>query len=218
MTPVEIVGWAGALTALLLGIPQATRLLRTRNTAGLSVVAWQAILTLNIGWLFHGVRISAPNMVVPNAVSLVISVTVLVLLRRERQLNAVKLVLPIALAIGIMVLAELTLESTGFGLTAIVASLIANAGQGINLVRAPVITGVAPGFLIIQLANQVLWLTWGVLVGDPATLISSIFTGLVALFNTVWWILRKRGLGPLLVRPVAAVVESVGAARVSSES
>lgn len=218
MTPAEIVGWAGALTALSIGIPQAIRLLRTRNTAGLSVVAWQAMLTLNIGWLVHGFLINAPNMIVPNVVSVVVSTTVLLLLRQERQLNAWKLLAPIALCAGVMVVVDSTLGSTWFGVTAIMASLIANTGQGINLVREPAITGVAPGFLIIQLANQVVWLTWGLLVGDPGTVLSSSFTGLIALFNTVWWILRRIGMPPLFVRPVAVLVETDGGARVSSES
>lgn len=218
MTPAEIVGWAGALTALSIGIPQAFRLLRTRNTAGLSVVAWQAILTLNIGWLVHGILIDAPNMILPNAVSVIVSTTVLLLLRQERQLNALTLLAPVALGAGVMVAADLTLGSTWFGVTAILASLIANAGQGISLAREPSITGVAPGFLIIQLVNQVVWVGWGLMVADSGTVISAIFTGLIALFNTVWWILRRLGMRPLFVRPVTAVVETVGAARVSCES
>ncbi len=218
MTPAEIVGWAGALTALSIGIPQAIRLLRTRNTAGLSVVAWQAMLTLNMGWLVHGVLIDAPNMIVPNVVSFVVSTTVLLLLRHERQLNAWKLLAPVLLGAGAMVAVDLTVGSTWFGVTAIVVSLIANTGQGINLVREPAITGVAPGFLVIQLTNQVVWLTWGSMVGDPGTVLSSIVTGLIALFNTVWWMLRRIGMPPLFVRPVAALVETDGGARVSSES
>lgn len=218
MTPAEIVGWAGALTALSIGIPQAFRLLRTRNTAGLSVVAWQAMLTLNIGWLVHGVLLEAPNMIVPNGVSVLISATVLLLLRQERELNALRLLVPVVLGAGVMIAADLVLGSTGFGVTAILASLMANAGQGISLVREPAITGVAPGFLIIQLVNQVVWVTWGVMVADSGTVISATFTGLVALFNAVWWTLRRFGMRPLFVRPVVVAVETDGAARVSSTS
>ncbi|MCB0913285.1 MAG: hypothetical protein KDB60_16890 [Propionibacteriaceae bacterium] len=42
MSSVEFLGWLAALTASLLGVPQAVRLWRTRVTAGPSLVAWQA--------------------------------------------------------------------------------------------------------------------------------------------------------------------------------
>jgi len=67
VTPVDVVGWLGALTATILGIPQAIRLLRTSDTRGVSLVAWQAILAINIGWTSHGIVLGQPAMIVPGA-------------------------------------------------------------------------------------------------------------------------------------------------------
>lgn len=216
MTPVEILGWAGALAAISIGIPQAVRLLRTRSTAGLAVLTWQLLLGLNIGWFGHGILIEAPNMVVPNVFSAVVSATVLLLIRSARGLNPVTILIPTALIAAVMIGADLIGGSTAFGVVALLGSLIANAGQAINLVRSPDVSGVAPGYLIAQLVNQVLWVTWGFAVSDSGTILSSISTGLVIVFSTIWWLLRRAGLRPLFVRAESVGVVSGQAAPVSS--
>ena len=57
MTPVDIVGWSATVLGTILGVPQLVRLLRTRSVAGLSLIAWQATLSINIGWTVHGLLI-----------------------------------------------------------------------------------------------------------------------------------------------------------------
>lgn len=211
MTPVDILGWVGALMAIAIGIPQAVRLLRTRDTAGLAVMTWQLMLGLNIGWFSHGLLIDAPQMVVPNLISAAISATVLLLIRRARGLNPVTLLIPTVLIAAVMIGADLIAGSAAFGVAAVLGSMLANAGQAVNLVRSPDISGVAPGYLIIQLVNQVIWAIWAIVVGEPGTTISAISTGLIITFSSVWWLLRRAGLRPLFVRaePVAVVPEEV---------
>lgn len=64
MTVTEILGWAGTVTAVVLGLPQLVRLARTRNVEGLSLPAWQAFLAVNLGWTAHGIAIGqAPQVV-----------------------------------------------------------------------------------------------------------------------------------------------------------
>lgn len=60
MTPVDIVGWSATVLGTILGVPQLVRLLRTRSVAGLSLIAWQATLSINIGWTVHGLLIGQP--------------------------------------------------------------------------------------------------------------------------------------------------------------
>lgn len=218
MTSVEILGWAAAVAAVAIGVPQAFRLLRTRSTAGLSVMMWQVILGLNLGWFVHGVVIDALNMIVPNAFSAVVSVTVLLLIRRERRLNPLTLFLVSGLVAAVMVAADLVLGSTGFGVVALLGSLIANTGQAIKLVHSPDISGVSPGYLLAQLVNQVLWLAWARLVEDSGTLISTVSTGLIVLFSSVWWLMRRFGLRPLFVQTAAAEVVPGETAQVVCES
>ena len=71
MSWVEIIGWSATAVGALLGFPQLFRLLRTRNVAGLSLLAWQAVLVLNVIWFTHGVRIGQGPQIVTNSVALV---------------------------------------------------------------------------------------------------------------------------------------------------
>ncbi|MGC3954277.1 MAG: SemiSWEET family transporter [Propionicimonas sp.] len=218
MSLAEVVGWLAALAAIVLGIPQVVRLVRTRSTAGLSTVAWQASLAICLGWLVHGFQIGALNMIVPNGFGALPAVAVLLLVLRERRLNPVRLFAPVAVVAAGMITVDLMLGSTWYGLVATGAAVVANAGQGVQLVRAPSIQGVAPGFLLVQLANQVLWLGWGFLVNDSGTQIASISTGVIALFNVVWWLLRSAGLRPLFVRPQVGGLVPDEAAQVSCQT
>lgn len=213
-----IVGWLAALTAITLGAPQVVRLIRTRSTAGLSIIAWQASLAISIAWTVHGVLIDALNMIVPNAFAAFPATGVLMLVMRERRLNPIRLFAPSAVIAAAMIATDLVFGSAGFGVVAVVVAATANAGQGLELVRSPSIAGVSPGFLMLQLANQAVWLVWALLVDDPGTLITSICTGLIALFNVVWWALRRSGLRPMFVRSSAAPVSSGEDAQVSSAS
>ena len=53
-------------------------------------------------------------------------------------------------------------------------------------------------FLMLAVINQVLWLSWAILVPDPARIIFAAVTGTITVFNLTWWVLRTLGLRPLL--------------------
>jgi uncharacterized protein with PQ loop repeat len=57
VSTVVVIGWAATVFGTILGLPQVVRLIRTRRIDGLSLTAWQAILTVNIGWTAHGISI-----------------------------------------------------------------------------------------------------------------------------------------------------------------
>jgi uncharacterized protein with PQ loop repeat len=90
------------------------------------------------------------------------------------------------------------LGSAAFGAAAIIAAVVANAGQSIELVRAKRIVGVSVLFLILAVVNQGLWLSWAILVPDIGTMIFATVTGIITVFNLTWWSLRVLGLRPLL--------------------
>jgi uncharacterized protein with PQ loop repeat len=184
MTPVDLFGWLGALTATILGIPQAVRLVRTRDTSGVSLLAWQAILAINIAWTSHGIVLQQPAMIVPNALALAATVPVLVVLARSHGLDLLRVFLPGLLGAAAMIGVDLLVGSAAYGVVALVPALIANAGQGVALVRSP---------------NQALWLAWAVLMPDQGTQITAVVTGLVAVFNLSWWLLRRAGLPAFFV-------------------
>lgn len=218
MTPEFILAWLAAGVAMLLGVPQIVRLVRTRSTDGLSLLLWQTMLSINLGWLSHGLRIGELNMVVPNLVGMGTTLTILFLMIRARGLRPVRILVPGLLGAVALVAVDLGLGAAAFGVAAVVPAVLANTGQSVELVRSPRVTGVAPVFLVGQVLNQVLWFSWSLLSGDPGTMITSPVTGVIALFNVVWWTLRRAGLRPLFVRPLAAPVVAAGPAQVSCES
>ena len=203
---VEIVGWLATCVAALLAVPQIVRLVRTRSTDGLSLLLWQAMLAINLGWLSHGLLLGAANMVVTNLLGLASTLTILVLLIRARRLRAWRVMLPAVLGGVVIIAVDLLLGPAAFGVAALIPALVSNAGQGVKLVRSPRITGVSPVFLAGQVVNQVLWFTWALMVEDQGTMIAAPVSGAVQLLNLIWWVLRRTGLRPLFVRPVPVEV------------
>ncbi len=202
MTAVSVLGWLAALTATLLGVPQAVRLWRTRVTDGLSLLAWQFMLVINLAWTSHGLVIGQLNMVLPNALAMASTLPVLALVSRDRGLALWRVLVPSLLGAALMVGVDLTLGTAAFGALGVVPAVAANAGQSVELVRAPAVDGVSPVFLAWQLVNQSLWAVWAVLVPDLGTLISAAATALIAAFNVAWWLARRFGL-PALFAPAS---------------
>jgi uncharacterized protein with PQ loop repeat len=107
--------------------------------------------------------------------------------------------LPGVLATVALIAVDQILGSAAFGAAAIIAAVVANAGQSIELVRSKRIVGVSLLFLILAVVNQGLWLSWAILVPDLGTMIFATVTGIITLFNLTWWSLRKLGLRSLLL-------------------
>ena len=201
MSAVEVIGWAGTVSGTILGLPQFLRLVRTRRVEGLSLTAWQSMLVANLIWTAHGIRIGQPPQVVTSALSLCATVPILYLMARELRRRFLLVLLPGLLAATALITVDQFLGSAAFGTAAIVAAVIANAGQSIELVRSPRIVGVSVLFLILAVVNQGLWLSWAILVPDIGTVIFATVTGTITAFNLIWWSLRRLGLRPFLVRP-----------------
>jgi uncharacterized protein with PQ loop repeat len=105
--------------------------------------------------------------------------------------------LPGLVATGALIAVDQILGSAAFGAAAIIAAVLSNAGQSIELVRSNRIVGVSVLFLILAVVNQSLWLSWAILVPDIGTMIFATVTGIITVFNLIWWSLRNLGLRPL---------------------
>ena len=198
MSAVEVVGWAGTASGTILGLPQVLRLVRTSRVDGLSLTAWRAMLVVNLSWTAHGISIGQVPQIVTSALSLCCTVPILYLMARELQRHLLPALLPGLLATGALIAVDQMFGSAAFGATAIVAAVVANAGQSIELVRSKRIVGVSMLFLIFAVVNQVLWLSWAILVPDAGTMIFATVTGIITVFNLFWWSLRILGMRPLL--------------------
>ncbi|MFP5416696.1 MAG: SemiSWEET family sugar transporter [Actinomycetes bacterium] len=196
MDAVMLVGWLAAVVGTVLGIPQAYRLIRTRNVEGVAVSAWQVMLALNVAWLVHGVRIAQANMVVVNALGLLSTVTILIVLSRELPRSLPRILLPGLAVAAAMISVNFLLGGAVYGLFAAIPAVLGQLGQTAELVRAERVEGVSKVFLTMSFTNFALWTLWGFLAGDQAAFIASLATGAVALLNVAWLGLRLSGLGP----------------------
>ena len=197
MTTVDILGWAGTLTAIVLGLPQLIRLARTRNVEGLSLPAWQAFLAVGIGWTAHGITIGQPPQIVASALSLASTVPILYLLSRHLGRNFFVTLIPGLALAAAMILVDQLFGSGAYGAVAIIPAVLANAGQSVALIRSEHVLGVSVLFLILAVLTQVLWLTWALLVVDFGTIIAAAITGVIALFNLIWYSARRLGVPAL---------------------
>ena len=205
MTLVFVVGWVAAFVGTVSGIPQLIRLIRTRDVNGLSVIGWQVILGLNLGWLAHGVLVGQVNLMVPNVLGMATSLSVLYLMSRVLRRSFPLILVSGVLTGAAMFACDLIFGSSMFGLIAIIPAIVANAGQSIELVRAPVVRGVSAPTLVAAFLNQVMWTWWGILVPEPGTVIAASATGLICGFSLLWWILRKVGVPALWPHAVVVV-------------
>ncbi len=77
---VSTLGWAGALLAIVLNVPQTWRSCAERQVAGLSPASrWLAVLQ-SASWLTYGLTGGDPVQIVTNGVCIVLHVAVLVAL------------------------------------------------------------------------------------------------------------------------------------------
>jgi uncharacterized protein with PQ loop repeat len=214
--PVEVIGWLATVAGIILGLPQALRLVRTRRVDGLSLTAWQGWLVLNLSYTAHGISIGQPPQILTSALSLCSTVPILYLMARELQRRVPPVLLPGLLGAGILIAVDQIFGPAAFGTLAIIPAVIANAGQSIELVRSPRIVGVSVLFLILAAVNQGLWLTWAILVPDIGTVIVAAVTGTITVFNLTWWSLRILGLRAFLL-PAASIPGHVIAPKAEPE-
>ena len=197
MTWVNVLGWTVAVLASVLGVPQVVRLIRTRSTAGVARITWQAIFAANIGWGIHGWQIGAPHMVANNVVAVVWTLIILGFLIRDGSTNPILVLAPSVVGGAALALVGVVFGSAAFGIAALGPAILANTGQTVKLVHAPRVDGVSPVFLAAGVLAQVMWIAWGTMVRDAGTVIgSSVGVSIVAL-NLTWWFLRRGGLRPL---------------------
>ena len=76
-TFVDLMGAAGATLTTLCWLPQAIRLIRTRETRAISLVGYTVFVVGIICWLIYGVAIMNWPLIGANAVTLVLALTIL---------------------------------------------------------------------------------------------------------------------------------------------
>lgn len=211
MTAVEVLGWVATATGMTLALPQLARLFRTRNIDGLSLIGWQAVLAINIGWSMHGLRIGQLPQLFASGFGLLSTLPILYLMAKTMGRSYVPTLLP-GLVLGVaMVSVDQFLGSAAYGWCAIAPALVALGGQSIELVRAPDVLGVSTPSLLMGTLNQALWTTWSILIGDPGSVISAVCATILVAFNLVWFVMRRLGLRAFFPHAVVTVPTLIAA-------
>jgi uncharacterized protein with PQ loop repeat len=191
---VEILGWAAAVTLAAVALPQVIKLLRTKTIAGISPAAWQIVLGVNLAWTAHGLFTNHPNIWVPNLIFLVCSTTILTQLARHSERSVPRLFLP-GLTLGSVTFAlDVAAGPVVFGIAAVIPSATAQLAQLRELIIAPSIHGVSMPFLMMNVANQCLWVSWALLAHEKSVIIASLCIGSLMTANLAWATVRRLGV------------------------
>jgi uncharacterized protein with PQ loop repeat len=191
---VEFLGWAAAVFLAAVALPQVIKLLRTRTIAGISPSAWQIVLGANLAWTAHGLFTDHPNIWVPNLVFLVCSTTILTQLARHGGRSMPRLFLP-GVTLGSVAFAlDVAAGPVVFAVAAVIPSATAQLAQLRELILASSIDGVSMPFLMMNVANQSLWVSWALLAHEESVTIASLCIGSLMTANLVWATLRRLGV------------------------
>ena len=198
MTPGDLLGWTATVVGTVLALPQLVRLVRTGNVEGLSLVSWQTALVLNLAWTMHGINIGQLPQILSSSLALFTTVPILVLMARALGRPVFPTMVPSLVVTAAMIAVDGFLGSVAYGIVAIIPGIVITAAQSVELVRAHHVRGVSPLSMSLGFLNLTLWVVWAVLVNDSGTMIAVSTTWFVALFNVVWYVLRRLGLRPFL--------------------
>ena len=159
---VPILGWAAALLASCVAIPQVLRLFRTRSTAGVSLIAWR---------LPTGGQPGLGDARCPDRTRQHLAAESDLRHLQRADLDPAgqgPLGWPGSHCLGPSVLLALitfgldfSLGPIAFAIAAGLPSVASQLMQLHELLIAPKITGVSVPFLALNVTNQVLWLSWG---------------------------------------------------------
>jgi MtN3 and saliva related transmembrane protein len=85
---IELVGAAAAMITTLCWVPQALHILRTRQTAGVSLPAYLAFATGTALWFVYGLLIASWPVIGANLVTLVLVIAIIALRLRFAAMRA----------------------------------------------------------------------------------------------------------------------------------
>jgi uncharacterized protein with PQ loop repeat len=188
---VDIIGWIGAVTGALVALPQVVRILRTGAIAGVSALTWQPLLGVNLAWMTHGLITHHPNILVSNAVYLLCTSTILILLWRHRGIRRWRLFGPGILLATLMVAVDVFSGPVAFAVIAFIPAALSQLAQLRSLVVSRSIEGVSLWWLAYCVVNQGIWLTWSVLAHEISVMIVATGLGTLMTLNLILGVLRR---------------------------
>ena len=188
-----VVGWLCAVGGTVLALPQFLRIMQSRSTAGVSLLAWQLWACIGTVWAVHGFVQHSLAMVIPNLFTAIFSGVILWLIYKDRRLTPIQLLTGPAVLILIGISLRLVFGPIAFSVFMLVPQAVAVLGQFFELVRCADLFGVSGGYFRASVAMQFLWLSYGILGHDVACTISSVMMIVLVSANLIVYSLRRTG-------------------------
>lgn len=194
-----VIAFICAVCGTALAVPQCLRIIRSRSTAGVSLLSWQLWGMVGLAWAMHGVLVGSLGMIVPNMASALFACIIMGMIIRDRRLPAVQTIAFPLVGVAIAVAVRWFAGPLAFGFLMLVPQAVAVLGQTLDLVRCADLFGVSGHYLRLAVVMQTLWLCYGLLGADIACTISSIMMICLVSTNLTLYVLRRRGR--LVARP-----------------
>ena len=190
---VEWLAYAGSVLMTSMSLPQIARIIRERSADGVSLLTWLIFALSGASWFAYGLILQAPGIIVGNVPFIITTVPVVVLLlRRQRGWSWPAAVAAPVLGVTVAVVSLLQLPSAVSGGIGVACGLLTTVPQLLESLRRrregqP--SEVAMGTLVLLLAGQCLWLSYGIFRPD----IPIMLTNIVAVSVTICLVIVEGG-------------------------
>ena len=190
---VEWLAYAGSVLMTSMSLPQIARIIRDRSADGVSLLTWLIFALSGASWFAYGLILQAPGIIVGNVPFIITTVPVVVLLlRRQRGWSWPAAAAAPVLGVTAAVVALLQLPSAVSGGIGVACGLLTTVPQLLESLRRrregqP--SEVAMGTLVLLLAGQCLWLSYGIFRPD----IPIMLTNIVAVSVTICLVIVEGG-------------------------
>ncbi len=175
---VEWLAYAGSVLMTSMSLPQIARILRDRSAEGVSLLTWLIFALSGASWLAYGLILGAPGIIVGNIPFILTTVPVVMLLLR-RQLDwswPLAVAAPIVgVAAAVLILLQLpSAIPGGIGVACGLLTTVPQLLESVRRRRDGLGSEVAMGTLVLLLAGQCLWLSYGIFRPDVPILLTNV--------------------------------------------
>jgi uncharacterized protein with PQ loop repeat len=167
----EGLGLIAGAVGITQGFPQARRVRALGHGAGVSLTTWMLMFCAHSSWVAYGIRVNALALVVSNALSWLMTGSVVVALTGRTSRTIIGL---IGLATALMTLVHfLPLRVVSTGLIALTLSRVPQLIRSVRTVRNGQSSAVSLGSLSVTVCSLLLWGVYSVVQHRPLVQITT---------------------------------------------
>ena len=167
---VELLGLLAVGLQIVRGFPQIYQLVKTRNVEGLSVSTWSLLLFTGSCWWWWGFTQGQTLTEVANGVSALTAFAILLFIAVERR-TATRRGLMIAIGLFIAVALYSATRPGSLTLIAVTAAVFCFGPQVVSIFRTDDHSGISLTTWVLAVANSLVWMAYGGMVGSSTILL-----------------------------------------------